>query len=115
MFIVLRDTARIKELGDKIDKKTVDTQLKTADVSSLLSMTEDTDILAALSDLKEKLRFSDQIGCDATKPIEEQFSSVITEIEVMLQSDEAKEDILKKIKYASVLWNKRNTTLSIMR
>ncbi len=106
---------RTEKLNDEIDKKYASIKGLGISVGTIAAMSEDAEVKRALLALRESIDYSDPMGRPETEDAELDLANKIDEIKFMVQSGDEKDDILKKIKNASVALTARNETLKSLK
>lgn len=113
VIISLVSISRNQTLNKEIDEKYTSLKSLGIKVGTVATLAEDADVKRALYALREAIDYSDPMGKSETKSSEADLNSKVDEIQLMVESGDPKEAILKKITAANTILAARNETLRL--
>ena len=104
----------ILEVGNHIKDRTTYIKLLKLDAETVARITSDTQVKKAFTELAEKIRFSDNMGCDEVADIETELSECIKEALSSAKNNDT-EQCLKCYERAVLLLEERNDKCKIFK
>lgn len=96
-------------------RKVRQSTLISSKLATLLCITSDLDIKERLIKAKELVEYSPNVSQDFSEELENLFLLHLNQIESMICENKDREEIVRKIESAIMVWNQRNSVISTMK